>query len=335
MKKISRRNLLAGTLAAGVAFTGSKAVGLPETGKPDSGVKTRTSGTGDKLVTRMIDEMSSREIEFYLKEGGDLVFVPFGPVSGHGAFTTMGMHGHWATALSLLMARKADGLVFPTTYTVLAGATQSFRGTVSFPVAEQVSILKRIALSLYKAGFRRTVLVGGTTPENTGGMVAVRELFDETGKPFWFIEGELVLNAPEIKAIYEGYPGNFGETLLDLAALKILGRERPILAPLWAKEIESKNDGKGDQPDEIRDDIVPMRTWGKVGFRYYEEGQHGNHGTAGIMYKGRLDLDLAVEVLEKCADFLVPMLGKLAHYADWMDQHPFQYIRASERLNEK
>ncbi|MBN2290522.1 MAG: hypothetical protein JXQ83_14405 [Candidatus Glassbacteria bacterium] len=168
-----------------------------------------------------------------------------------------------------------------------------------------------------------------------GGIIAARELFDETEQPFWFIECERLLADPEVKAIYEGYPGNFGETQLGLAALKILGRERPIPAAGWAREIDSKRDGKGDQPDEIRNDVVAMRTLGSVGFRYHEEGNHGNHGTAGIVYKGRLDVDMAVEVLGKCADILVPVLAKLSHYADWLDKHPFKYIQASERLYER
>src|SRR5262245_31002469 len=84
------------------------------------------------LVTRRIDEMTSREVEFYIKDGGDLVFIPFGPISGHGPFIPMGMHAHWANALSVLLAEKANGLVFPAMYACFAGATRTFRGTVSF-----------------------------------------------------------------------------------------------------------------------------------------------------------------------------------------------------------
>src|SRR5512144_2078420 len=98
-----------------------------------------------RYASRRIDEMTSREVELYLKERGDLALVPFGPVSGHGAFIPMGMHAHWAHALSLLLAEKANGLVFPATFACFAGATRTFRGTVSFPVQEQVSVLKRIA----------------------------------------------------------------------------------------------------------------------------------------------------------------------------------------------
>jgi len=286
-----------------------------------------------ELVTRRMDEMTSREIELYLKGGGDLAFVPFGPISGHGALIPVGMHGHWAQALSLLLAEKADGLVFPVTWCCFAGATRTFRGTVSFPIDEQVRVLSRIANSLYEAGFRRTVLVGGTTPEALGGEVAARDLFDRTERPFWFVEAARLLDAPEVKAIYEGYPGHFGETLLELASLRLLGRERATPYPEWAREL--KPDGGGDQPQEIAEDVVALRRAGAVGFRYHEEAHHGNHGTAGIDYQGRPDLDMAVEVLHKCAEVLAPSLASLTRYADWLDAHPFRYIAATDRLGER
>jgi hypothetical protein len=286
-----------------------------------------------ELATRCLDAMTSREVEGYLTDGGDLIFIPFGPVSGHGALLPLGIHAHWAQALSLLLAGKANGLVFPPIYSCYAGATRSFRGTVSFPIAEQVAVLMRIANTLYDQGFRRTVLVGGTTPESTGGVVAARELFDRTERPFWFVEAARALDLPEVRARYEGYPGNFGETLIGLASLKIIGRERPIPLANWAREL--KHDDDGDQPAEIFPDVVALRRWGAIGFRYHEERNHGNHGTAGIEFQGRLDIDLAVEVLEKSAEALLPALESLRRYAAWLDTRPFQYIAATERLEER
>ena len=286
-----------------------------------------------RFVTRRIDEMTSREVEFYLKEGGDLVFVPFGPVSGHGALIPMGMHAHWASALSLLLAEKANGLMFPTTFACFAGATRTFRGTVSFPIHEQVSVLKRIASTLHAAGFKRTVLVAGTNPEDTGGIIAARSLFDETETPYWYLQGSRILDLAEIRAMYAGYPGNFGETLVELASLRILGRERPTPLENWAREIKP-GDG-GDQPPELAEDIKQARRFGAVGWRYFEEKNHGNHGTAGIMFKGRSDIDMTVEILNKCADLVVPALANFAHYEKWLSEHPMEYIRATDRLEEK
>src|SRR6516165_8592791 len=216
---IPRRSLLKSALA-GVAWSGAASA------RGEEPVIQGTAAT--PLVSRRMEDMTSREIEVFLKAGGDLVLIPFGPVSGHGALIPVGMHAHWAHALSVLIAEKANGLVFPLTHCCFAGATRTFRGTVSFTVEEQVTVLKRIASTLNTQGFRRTVLVGGTNPEDTGGMVAARELFDETEKPFWFVSASRALQLPQVKALYDGYPGKFGETQLALASMKILGRERPI-----------------------------------------------------------------------------------------------------------
>jgi hypothetical protein len=286
-----------------------------------------------KFITRRIDEMTSREVESYLKEGGDLALVPFGPVSGHGAFIPMGMHCHWANALSVLIAEKANGLVFPATFTCFAGATRTFRGTVSFPIDQQVTVLKRIAGTLHAAGFKRTVLVAGTNPEDVGGIIAARALFDETEIPYFYLQGSRLLDLPEIRAMYAGYPGNFGETLVELASLRILGRERPTPLANWAREI--KHEEGGDQPAELAEDTRQMRRVGAVGWRYFEEKNHGNHGTAGIIFKGRSDIDLTVEILHKCADLALPALASFAHYQKWLAEHPMEYIKATDRLDEK
>ncbi len=324
MKTIGRRCFFR-NLVTGSVFAGAAAAQPAQ--PPDQNL-------GDiPFSSRRMDEMTSREIELYLKSGGDLVLIPFGPISGHGALITVGMHGHWAHALSLLIAERANGLVHPVTYCCFAGATRTFRGTVSFGYEEQVMVLKRIASTLNKQGFRRTVLVGGTNPEDTAGMIAARELFDETEKPFFFVSARRAFDLPEVQELWRGYPGSFEEQQIDLAALKILGRERPIPLEKWSKEI--KTDKDGDQPAEIAPDVNAMRKWGVVGWRYFEEKNHGNHGNAGIMFNGRSDLDIAVDVLRKSADVIVPALANFEHYSRWLEQHPVQYIDATDRLQEK
>jgi creatinine amidohydrolase/Fe(II)-dependent formamide hydrolase-like protein len=281
------------------------------------------------LATRNLDEMTSREVELYFQEGGDLVFIPFGPISGHGAFIPLGIHAHWAQALSLLVAGRANGLVHPPIYTCYAGATRSFRGTGVFPITEQVSVLKRIAGSLLDRGFKRVVLVASTTPEWIGGLVAARELFDETEKPVWLLIAERLLEFPEVKAMYEGYPGNFGETQIEQASLKVLGKRAFIRYPEWAK---ARKPSDPDQPRAIAEDVDRLRKLGAIGFRYHEEGNHGNHGNAGLLYKGIPDVDLAGMILEKCADLVLPLLESYARYAAWIGSVPFRFIVPTENL---
>lgn len=276
-----------------------------------------------ELVTRRMDEMTSREIQAYFSSGGDLVLIPFGPISGHGAYTTTGMHAHWAEALSLLIARKADGLIYPAVNACFAGATRSFRGTVSFTIAEQAELLAKVAGILLEQGFRRVVLVAGTNPEDTGGLAAARTVFDSTGKPVWFITARQVLERSGAKKLFDGYPGKLGEAVIDQACLKILGRPRPIPCP------EMAMDGDHDEPDqpaEIAGDLLELRRWGAAGFRYFEERQHGLHGTVGLACGGVSDIDLAVQALHRCADAVLPALERLGHYGSWIEGKPFEYI---------
>lgn len=277
------------------------------------------------LPTRRLDALTSREVEMYLKAGGDLIFVPFGPISGHGAIIPMGIHAHWAEALSVMLAEKANGLVYPPIYTCFAGATRTFHGTVSFPITEQTEILKRVATLLHAQGFKRTVLVAGNFPEIIAGTVAVRELFDQTEHPFWCIEADKLLEHPAVKALYDGYPGQFGETQIGLGSLKFLNRERPIPLPEFARAPKSKEDA--DQPAEIVDDIRTLRRWGAIGLRYHNEAEHGNHGHAGLTFNGQSDIQLAIDVLNRSADVLLPALNNLRHYMEWLENHPFRFIK--------
>src|SRR5262245_51866079 len=101
MKRITRRSVLKSAIA-GAALSGAASAQEEKPARPPTA-----------FASRRMDEMTSREIELYLKGGGDLALVPFGPVSGHGALIPIGMHAHWAHAFSVLIAEKANGLVFP------------------------------------------------------------------------------------------------------------------------------------------------------------------------------------------------------------------------------
>jgi hypothetical protein len=44
---------------------------------------------------------------------------------------------------------------------------------------------------------------------------------------------------------------------------------------------------------------------------------------------------MTVEILNKCADLVVPALANFAHYQKWLSEHPMEYIKATDRLDEK
>ena len=72
-----------------------------------------------------MDEMTSREIEFYLKSGGDLVLIPFGPISRHGACPRWVCMRIGRTPSADRRIRR-NRLVFPVTHCCFAGATRTF-----------------------------------------------------------------------------------------------------------------------------------------------------------------------------------------------------------------
>ena len=277
--------------------------------------------------SRNMDEMTSREVELFFEGGGDLVLVPFGPLSGHGAMVPIGMHAHWAHALALLVAERANGIVHPPVFTTYAGATRTFRGTSPFSITEQVAVLKRIARGLRGQGFRRVVLLAATTPEYFGGIVAARELFDETEEPAWLLVADRLLEMPEVKGMLEGYPGRFGENLIELASLRVLGKRSEVRFPELSRQTGRP---EVDQPAEIAEDVGELRRMGAIGFRYHAESNHDNHGTAGLMFRGELDIDLASRVLVRCAELVVPLLRRYSHYVEWLETNPFRFIPAPQ-----
>ena len=78
---MQRRKFFSSAVGISAALTASVGYGAQA---PQSHDSISGKEKEDKWWTRHMEDMTSREVEFYLKEGGDLVFIPFGPVSGHG-----------------------------------------------------------------------------------------------------------------------------------------------------------------------------------------------------------------------------------------------------------
>jgi hypothetical protein len=256
--------------------------------------------------------------------------VPHGPVSGHGVYTTLGAHPHGAEAIATLMARKSGGLVYPTVFTCFAGATRTFYGTVPFSYEFHVQILKTVCRSLYKQGFGRIVLVAYTNPEDSGGMIAARDLFDEGEMPVAAIVCSKAMEAPEVRALFADYKGRVAEALVDYASLKLLNQERDIAEPALADHIGLEHGP--DQPAAILDSMAVMRKHGTRGFRYDNEMEHTPQGTVGLTYKGQPDVELGLRVLSAMADFHLPVVDALKQHRDYLKAHPAKRIEKARGL---
>ena len=275
----------------------------------------------DRIVH--LDRLTSREVGDWMKDH-DAIIVPHGPISGHGPYATLGMHPHGAEAIAVLLARKCGALVFPPLHTCFAGATRLYPGTVPFSYEYHAQTLKRVAHTLYDQGFGRIFLLAFTNPEDLAGAVAARDLFDIEGElPVAALHATRGLESPEIKRLITESGLDVGEAVLDYAAMRILGYERPIAEPELARRGLRQGE---DRNPEIRDAVTTLGFRGTRGFRYDTEREHSAHGTIGHTWQGKPDIELGVRILEALADWLMPAVEALKHHRDWLRAHPAKRI---------
>jgi creatinine amidohydrolase/Fe(II)-dependent formamide hydrolase-like protein len=320
-QEMNRRAFVAAGAAAGVALAAGTSGLSAEVGPAKNGEPT------PRLVR--LDQLTSREVGEWQK-ANDVIFVPHGPVSGHGPWTTLGVHAHGAEAVATLLARKCSGLVYPTVYTAFAGATRTYPGTVPFSYEFHIQVLKAVVRSLHAQGFGRIFLVCYTHPEEWAGMIAARDLFDIEGEiPVAALVATRGMSSAPVKKLLAEYQGSVGEAIIDYAALRLLNLARPIAEPELARV--GLKSGQ-DQNPEIREAINILRARGTRGFRYDSEREHSSHGTVGLTYQGQPDIELGLKILDALADFLLPAVEALKQHRDYLRAHPAKRIEKTVPL---
>jgi creatinine amidohydrolase/Fe(II)-dependent formamide hydrolase-like protein len=322
-QEMNRRAFVAAGAAASVALAAGTS-GLSAEAEP-APVK---NGESTPRIVRL-DQLTSREVGEWQKTN-DVIFVPHGPVSGHGPWTTLGVHAHGAEAVATLLARKCNGLVYPTVYTAFAGATRTYPGTVPFSYEFHIQVLKAVVRSLHAQGFGRIFLVCYTHPEEWAGMIAARDLFDIEGEiPVAALVATRGMSSAPVKKLLAEYQGSAGEAIVDYAALRLLNQARPIVEPELARV--GLKSGQ-DQNPEIREAINILRARGTRGFRYDSEREHSSHGTVGLTYQGQPDIELGLKILDALADFLLPAVEALKQHRDYLRAHPAKRIEKTVPL---
>jgi creatinine amidohydrolase/Fe(II)-dependent formamide hydrolase-like protein len=320
-REVNRREFVASGAAAG-------AILATTTGLSAALTQQLPGGDRERRPVRL-DLLTSREVGEWMKTN-DVVFVPHGPISGHGPWTTLGVHPHGAEAVATLLARKCDGVVYPPIFTCFAGATRTFPGTVPFSYEFHIQILKAVVRSLYSQGFGRIFLVCYTNPEDAAGLIAARDLFDIEGEiPVAALVATKGLSSDPVKKLLETYEGSAGEAIIDYAAMRLLGHERAIVEPELAK-VGLK--GGQDQKPEIRESVTILRSRGTRGFRYDTEREHSSHGTVGLMHQGKPDIELGLKILDALADYLLPAVEALKKHRDYLKAHPAKRITKQDPL---
>src|SRR5262249_19996635 len=156
--------------------------------------------------------------------------------------------------------RKCNGVVFPPIFTCFAGATKMYPGTVPFSYEFHIQVLKQTARTLVNQGFSRVFLLCYTNPEDAAGLIAARDLFDiEVELPVASLVARKGLNTDPLRRLLADCQGSAGEAIIDYAAMKIIGRERPIAEPELAR---AGLRGGMDQNADIRETVNTLRRSG-------------------------------------------------------------------------
>jgi len=175
------------------------------------------------MRSRFMQELTTPEVEEYLKRGGDIALLPVGCVEMHGPHQPLGTDTYIAKAFALRMAELGDGLVLPEVHYSWAGATDGFAGTVSVEPELLMRLVEGIAAKCVGMGFRRFIIVSVHAPNNMTLGLVVRRFFEKHKIP-------IVLSDPyrplsdEAGEILGGAHSKHKEASLVLASLHILGQ---------------------------------------------------------------------------------------------------------------
>jgi creatinine amidohydrolase len=169
------------------------------------------------MRSRFMLELTTPEVEGYLKAGGDLALLPVGSVEMHGPHMPLGTDTIVARAMCLRLAEAADGLVLPDLSYTWAGATDGFAGTISLDPEVLQRTVAEITARLVQNGFRRIVIASFHAPNPRVLYTTSRTLF-EAGMPVLLVD----LGAPLSSRAEAIFPGDREASLL-VAACQILG----------------------------------------------------------------------------------------------------------------
>ena len=131
------------------------------------------------MRTRIYNKMTAPEIEAYLANGGDTIFVAVGVVECHGHMP-VDVETIGPEAYCKLLAEKADGLALINLPYFYPGATVISKATVQVSMTEGISYLKTITRSLIAQGFTHIFFVSGHGPASGTIQQVCAEIFAET-----------------------------------------------------------------------------------------------------------------------------------------------------------
>jgi creatinine amidohydrolase len=212
----------------------------------------------------MLDEMTWYEVKKYL-ERNNIAIIPIGVVELHGEWP-LGMEYFTPLAIAKLVAEEVDGIVIPHIAYTFAGATRAGVGTINIPITESVRYIKQVCLSLLESGFRRFLLLSWHGPASITVSTVVRELFEETGVPFAYIDLE--------RKDLLGGRSVWENDEIWLGVFKVLGRLDIVFSLMQNIDLLSEEQLKMRTIKGMPKPMSDVLSRAVVGYLYTHESQH-------------------------------------------------------------
>jgi len=260
-----------------------------------------------------LDEMNWREANDAIERGAP-VFLPVGPIEGHGPHVPLGCDYYVATAVAKLMAEKSNGVALPPLAYTYSGGTSTYKGAVSIPIEVTIQMLKAIIRSLWKQGFKRIVLLSNHNPDEMTIGVAIRTVFEEDNIPAVFLNPYVNVDTEMLERGISNYDKRHKEPMLAFAAAKILGKECAI------PDLKILKDADPSEDEQLAEPIRKIEEYGMVGYHYTHELQH-------VPQRANIDVELGIRALNDVAERLLPAVEALGEYVEWLEKNPRDWIK--------
>ena len=259
-----------------------------------------------------LDEMNWREAEKAIERGAP-AFLPTGPIEGHGPHVPLGCDYYIATAFSMVLAERCDGIVLPPLTYNFSGATSTFKGAVSIPFDVQIEMLKAILRSLWKQGIHSLFVVSIHGPNGIPIGNAVRTLFEEENIPAVYLNPFGHVNDEKWREKIPNFDSAYKEAMMAYAAARMLRKEHAI------PDLTALKDEQVPAGSELAEPLRQVQRYGMVGYHYTHEHQH-------IPPRAGIDLDIGLQLFHEAAEKMLPVVKALRDYVKWLESHPRQFI---------
>jgi len=131
-----------------------------------------------KLHDYHMATMTSRQVEDYLRRGGNTVLVPAGATEQHGPYGPLGTDRFIAEEICRRVAVDLNALAAPAIPYGLSITHKGVPGLVYVKIESYMAYVEDIVLSLNEAGFRRIVFLNGHYDNAVGITFGIRSICD-------------------------------------------------------------------------------------------------------------------------------------------------------------